>query len=143
MTPPLWWFSAAFLGCLVLLYGILRPVKAHCDGCASSGHEVSRLAAINASLERSLTYWITRGYNAETLVLRYRQEEAESEAITARMQGEIMAKIDGVQGLPDWCLIGSKHSPLMLDRVHVDASLSDSAYLSTLSDLVRSTGARL
>lgn len=123
-------------GAMERLRTFLNPSTAHCRGCASSGHEVSRLAAVNASLEKALGYWITRSYNVDTLLKRYQQEEAESEAVTARMQGEIMAKIGGVMGLPDWCLIGSKKSPLVLDRIHLDGSLSDSAYLSTVDELM-------
>lgn len=73
------------------------------------------------------------------IVARYEREAAEEAATLDRIRDGVMRKIASVSDLPEWFVVGSKHAPIVLDRVHYDGALSDTAWLSTVEEL---TGSR-
>lgn len=73
--------------------GFLSASTSHCDGCAKSGHEVSRLTALNAKLTEAIGNWITRTGNCEARIARYETEAAEAKAIDDRMWAGVQKRM--------------------------------------------------
>lgn len=70
------------------------------------------------------------------IVQRYEDEAHEEAATLNRIRDGVFAKLDALDNLPPWFVVGVEHAPLVLDRTHTDGSLSDTAWMSTVDEMM-------
>jgi hypothetical protein len=105
-VTPLLWCSLVGIGLAAAwLCGFLAASKAHCDGCAKSGHEVSRLSDANARLVVAIGNWITRAQTAEQLNARHEAEDAEAKALDDRLWAGVQKRLHMEHSPASWATI--------------------------------------
>lgn len=99
--------------------------------------EAKRLRAVVASLVMDRAEWQAKAQQYAAMLNDVAKEKAEDAAAVERIRTATFAKLDAIRDLPDWFVVGVEHAPIVLDRIHIDAALTDTAWFSTVEELTR------
>lgn len=136
----IWLLLILFFGAAMgWVCGFLSASGAHCDGCARSGHEVSRLTSVVAALERAVGNWMTRAQTAERRVEELWTEYYESEAKRNLSFAIISERTKAIDEAKAKCgpaftgIVGTERDPVFLNRPN--DRHDDTAWVSTVEEL--------